>query len=71
MPHGFSGDKQVIKFEKMLSLFILDNRTWRTFHHKEVNYGCVSDHIVSFLDTAVTIDVFTIMQNDAVKLVET
>ena len=35
-----------------------------------VNFGCVSDHIVSFLDAAVTIDVFT-MHNNEVKLVET
>lgn len=51
-------------------LFILDNRTWRTFHLKEVNYGCVSDHIVSFLEAAVNLDVFT-MHDNAVKLVET
>lgn len=71
MPHGFSGDKQVIKFQKIQEIVVeFVYLRQQNFSSKEVNYGCVSDHIVSFFDAAVTIDVFT-MHNNAVKQGET
>ena len=74
MPHGFSGNKQVIKFQKIKEIVFefvyFRQQNIENFYLKEKNYGSVRDHIVSFLDAAVTIHVFT-MYNNAVKLVET
>ena len=74
MQHGFSGNKQVIKFQKIKEIVVefvyFRQQNIENFYLKDKNYGCVSDHIVSFLDAAVTIHVFT-MYNNAVKLVET
>ena len=64
----------MIKFEKIQEIVVefvyYRQQNMENFYLKDVNYGCVSDHIVSFSDAAVTIDVFT-MHNNAVKLVET
>ena len=52
MPHGFSGNKQVVKLEKILEIVVefvyFRQQNMENFYLKEVNYGCVSDHIVSF-----------------------
>ena len=64
----------MIKFQKIKEIVVefvyFRQQNIENFYLKDKNYGCVSDHIVSFLDAAVTIHVFT-MYNNAVKLVET